>query len=214
VDIAANYSCTSDDDAEALFAFIDQHGVMKWRPRRTKRERLDGTTYWVLRKTRSSGRTIILYHKSPTVIRLEISYRGSRAVRRAGLNTIALIRECNPGALIQRNLKLIELTPNYKKKVIRNTVKADRERHLRRGGNTTNSRRDDTYRANKASRAATMLDKFLMEEWLHRDRKRKGTRRVEWATAYLPDRIVAPVVSDYSGINRIVSDENRIRVEA
>src|SRR6185295_14634347 len=109
VDIAVDFETQSEDAARVLLKLLDQHLVLKWRSPRATKVRLEtrgrATVYWSQGRT---NRQLTVYtKKADEIIRVELRFLGSSAVRRAGLADPASLRELNPRKILDHNIAFV-----------------------------------------------------------------------------------------------------------
>ena len=116
VDVAVDFHMPNLKSAKLFHGVVDRCGVLKWRSPQTTKSHLeddDGwiTVYWCDDRR---ARNVILYHKrhDPRIVRLELRFMNSTAVRRAGLMYPTSLEDINPAALFNHHFKLVESRPN------------------------------------------------------------------------------------------------------
>ena len=132
VDVAVDFHMPNLKSAKLLHGVVDRCGVLKWRSPQTTKSHLeddDGwiTVYWCDDRR---ARNVILYHKrhDPRIVRLELRFMNSTAVRRAGLMYPTSLEDINPAALFNHHFKLVEFRPEYIERMSENRRQAERVR--------------------------------------------------------------------------------------
>jgi hypothetical protein len=112
VDIAADYTLANLADTNALTAYCERAVVLKWRSAATvKKLYNNGNAYWCDNRR---ARNLLLYHRPQdrAVVRLELRFMNSTAVRRAGLANPEALEFINPRELFRHHLKEVAVRPS------------------------------------------------------------------------------------------------------
>src|SRR5262249_21620335 len=105
LDIALNFSYSTEHDQNLVRSYLAQHVKLKWKPHRP-RWWWGNTVYW-LPPNRPNNRNLVLYRKASTIVRLELRYMTAQSVGRAKLSNIPAIISLNPAEHFRRNVSLV-----------------------------------------------------------------------------------------------------------
>jgi len=135
------------------------------------------TVYWSQGRT---NRQLAVYtKKAAEIIRVELRFLGSAAVRRAGLANLTSLRELNARKILEHNIGWFSPKDRFVQKMVRKAVSADRKQHKERQLKRRSPSAElfiDEYRSRIPIRAKYILRRVDMQ-WLRSDARSKFTQR-------------------------------------
>jgi len=158
-DIALDFSTP---EPQKLHQFIQQHGLLKWRPKQPMHDEEEGT-YWCQLKTgqkRYSARNLVVYsgrHNKITgetkCVHFELKLLRPHMVRRNGIHNVSDLITLNPSTLFNRHIKFSDIATKVMNEIVRKEVSKDLERYRGRDSN----KYVDRYRAGIKRRVKYLL---------------------------------------------------------
>jgi hypothetical protein len=191
VDIAVDFHAEGPDDADAIADWLDLHLILKWRSPRSTKMRVDTTVYWCDGR-RSRNLVVYRNRKSDRIVRLELRFLNSRAVRRAGLDTPEKIQSASPLKLIDHNVKAARPSARYVERITRQTYQDDLRRHLS-GNSQSHHAVADYYRSRIPYRVRSI---FTRADAQSMRIKPSGMERISTDWLGIPMQVTWPALKD------------------
>jgi hypothetical protein len=190
-DIAVDYHTESEDRAGALIDWLDHLLILKWRSAQSQKTRIGDTVYWTDERR---ARNLVVYRnrKSDRVVRLELRFMNSGAVRRAGLDKTEKLRTASPIKIIAHNVKAQKPTARFTQKAIRTTYQD--ELKASRSQKSRNHPVTDAYRASIPNRVISILSRADAQSM----KNGPGMEGINMA-GFIPDQITWPALLNDKG---------------
>jgi hypothetical protein len=188
VDIAFDFIPTTPASVPVLSKLIEQSTYLI-RRRKGQMVRYDTTTYWVLE---SAARNLVGYPahiNGKACFHLELRSTTAAAVRRLGITKVEELLTFNPRKLFHDWVRMVTFNPDkFKRRFIRETVKADRLCHLKKKRDL--NAEQDRYRAGLAKRInGRLVHSYRDCVQLVRDRHPRYVKRLRLLSPDIPRQL-------------------------